>query len=356
MQTLLVGSTLLNIQLMLYVLFGLTGLLAIRIRLRGMDERTVVTSIIENAFIIWMIVWKGSLLLFDPVGVMQNPLSLIYFTAGDRSLWLAWMVTAIYIWRRSRRERSVLPILLDGIIVFLLSGRLVYAVVQAFLIEGRGVQNFAEAGVVLILLIIVVGLNRKIDYIRLGASVRKKKNVITYAILTGLLVYVVYNTLTSGKQDIVLNSVNADHLAQGIHKGERAPDFTLYDLGGNEVKLSDYRGKTVFVNFWATWCPPCKAEVPHMQQIYTDYLDKDVIILGVNLTSTEKNNDEVARFADQHELTFPIVLDEEGTVTSHYKVVAYPTTYVLDKDGVIREIHQGPLDTNMMRRIITSLF
>lgn len=81
---------------------------------------------------------------------------------------------------------------------------------------------------------------------------------------------------------------NPSELPIGLEKGERAPDFTLTDLKGNTVKLSDFKGKKVMLNFWASWCPPCKAEMPYMEQIYKKYKKEDIEIVAVNLTATEK--------------------------------------------------------------------
>src|SRR5690606_12907662 len=115
-----------------------------------------------------------------------------------------------------------------------------------------------------------------------------------------------------------------------------APNFELVNMKGDPVRLSDFRGKKVLVNFWATWCPPCRAEMPHMQNIYEDY-QEDVVILGVNLTTTEASMEDVGTFVDNYELTFPIILDEQGEVMQTFQVVAYPTTYAVDHEGIITE-------------------
>lgn len=134
----------------------------------------------------------------------------------------------------------------------------------------------------------------------------------------------------------------------GIRKGEQAPDFQLYDLAGNPVKRSDYLGKKVLLNFWATWCPPCRAEMPQMEKFHAEY-GEDIAVLAVNLTDTEKNPQHVAGFVSEYALTFPVILDEQGEVADLFKIFAYPTTYVLDRDGVIRSIHQGAIDYRTMK-------
>ncbi|OXS79357.1 redoxin domain-containing protein [Domibacillus enclensis] len=134
----------------------------------------------------------------------------------------------------------------------------------------------------------------------------------------------------------------------GIALGDRAPDFKLQTMDGEEVNLSDYKGKKVFLNFWATWCPPCKAEMPHMQAFYEEQ-PEDVEILAVNL---EESTEKAADFAKQYELTFPILMDADGTVAETYEVYTIPTTYVLNEDGTVHQKIVGPMDEPMMQELI----
>ncbi|MGA9225616.1 MAG: redoxin domain-containing protein, partial [Mesobacillus sp.] len=120
-----------------------------------------------------------------------------------------------------------------------------------------------------------------------------------------------------------------------LREGAEAPDFELTALDGKTVKLSDYRGKKVILNFWATWCPPCKAEMPHMQNFYEENKDKGVEILAVNLTNMDKGVDEVQKFVKEYGLTFTIPLDEEGVAGTTYQAFTIPTSYILDENGVI---------------------
>ncbi|MFK2825482.1 redoxin domain-containing protein [Bacillus sp. B190/17] len=142
----------------------------------------------------------------------------------------------------------------------------------------------------------------------------------------------------------------------GLGLGSRAPDFTLRTLEGKEVSLSDYQGKKVILNFWATWCPPCKAEMPHMQSFYEKEAEKgNVEILAVNLTSEDRGKEEVAKFAEQYGLTFPIPLDEDGTIGQRYQIATIPTTYILNTDGTIHQKIIGPMDEQMMRELVSEL-
>jgi len=185
---------------------------------------------------------------------------------------------------------------------------------------------------------------------------RMKNNAIAFLVLIGLVVYGAYDDFRGSSSDTGPAAEAAETgLETGIRKGQLAPDFALEDLQGNTVRLSDFRGKKVLVNFWATWCPPCRAEMPHLQKFYEDYRSQGVVVLGVNLTPTEKNPDRVQKFAKEQHLTFPIVLDKEGTVKNTYRVVAYPTTFLLDTGGVIRETFHGPMQYDMMKKAVSRI-
>lgn len=140
----------------------------------------------------------------------------------------------------------------------------------------------------------------------------------------------------------------------GIQVGNQAPDFELLNEEGQSVKLSDFQGKKVVLNFWATWCPPCRAEMPHMEKISQRYTD-EAVVLAVNLTHTETNVKDVAKFADSLNLTFPIVLDAEGDTTARYQVFIYPTTYILDSSGIIQQRYQGAIDYEIMKNALAKI-
>lgn len=130
----------------------------------------------------------------------------------------------------------------------------------------------------------------------------------------------------------------------GLEINHVAPNFELQSPTGEAIQLSDYRGKTVFLNFWASWCGPCITEMPIMESYYEQYKDDDnVEILAVNMTSQERRKKSVNEFISKHELTFPIVLDEQGEVERLYKVLGYPTTYIIDEDGIIVDGFTGPI-------------
>lgn len=148
---------------------------------------------------------------------------------------------------------------------------------------------------------------------------------------------------------------NKDAVPVGVHAGERAPDFTVNDLDGNPVSLSDFEGKKIMLNFWASWCGPCRLEMPHMERIYQESDKEDVVIIGVNLLTTEKSIENVYNFIEDYHLTFPIPLDEDGRLSVDYEILAYPTTYFIDSDRVIRNKTVGTMTEEYMLKQIGKL-
>jgi peroxiredoxin len=118
-------------------------------------------------------------------------------------------------------------------------------------------------------------------------------------------------------------------------EGHLAPDFSLKTLEGKTVRLSDLRGKkVVLVNFWATWCPPCRSEIPTMQQIYTEYKGKGFEILAINIERDSK--EEILEFMKELRLTFPVLLDPDMKVTRTYRLIGLPVSMLIDRQGIIR--------------------
>lgn len=122
----------------------------------------------------------------------------------------------------------------------------------------------------------------------------------------------------------------------GHQEGNRAPPFTLQDLDGDEVTLSDLRGKIVMVNFWFVACGPCEDEMPHIQAVFDNRPADELAILGVNRFD---NADTIRSFMDSEELTFPALLDSEGAVHANYSVSEWPTTFFIDTEGIIQKVH-----------------
>jgi len=120
--------------------------------------------------------------------------------------------------------------------------------------------------------------------------------------------------------------------------GRLAPDFTLTDLEGNSVRLSDSRGKVVFINFWATWCPPCRAEMPDIEAIHQEYKNKGVVVIGVDLYEDEN---VVRQYVQQGGYSWTFVIDNTGEVAINYGITGIPTSFFLDKEGIIQAVKVG---------------
>ena len=133
-------------------------------------------------------------------------------------------------------------------------------------------------------------------------------------------------------------------------------DFTLYDQYGKEHTLSEYKGKTIFLNFWATWCPPCREEMPYIDELYEEYNKNqdDVIILGVaspNL-GREGSEDDVKKFLSENYYKFPVVFDEGGPMIIEYGISAFPSTLIIDKEGFVSKYIPGAMDKETMKSLI----
>ncbi len=115
--------------------------------------------------------------------------------------------------------------------------------------------------------------------------------------------------------------------------GEPAPDFKLENLDGQSVSLSDLRGKPILLNFWATWCPPCRAEMPFLQQIYEEWSDKGLVLLAIDIG---EGPSQIKEFLEANNLSLPVLLDSNKSVAQKYNITAIPTTFFIDKDGIIQ--------------------
>jgi cytochrome c biogenesis protein CcmG/thiol:disulfide interchange protein DsbE len=126
---------------------------------------------------------------------------------------------------------------------------------------------------------------------------------------------------------------NRPQMVTADPKGQLAPDFTLKDIDGKTVRLSDYRGKAVVLNFWATWCPPCKVEMPWLVDLENKYRSQGLQVIGVALD--EAGKDEIAKFARQMNLNYPVLIGDDNTADAYGNVQMLPTTFYINAEGKI---------------------
>jgi peroxiredoxin len=138
-------------------------------------------------------------------------------------------------------------------------------------------------------------------------------------------------------------------------EGFLAPDFSLRTLTGENITLSEMKGQAVLINFWASWCPPCRQEMPAMQEVFDTYEQQGFTILAVNATHQDSIS-AANNFVSENELTFPILVDTEGTVTSLYRISSFPSSFFISPDGIIQEVViGGPMAEALLRTRAESL-
>ena len=155
---------------------------------------------------------------------------------------------------------------------------------------------------------------------------------ISFILLIGLIGIILGCKSKQTPQKSIIDSKYIESLGIATPEGMKATDFTLKTLGGKDASLSDYQGKIVFLNFWATWCPPCREEVPSMENLYQKFKDQDFAILAIDLRESQET---VEKFVQENGLNFTVLLDPKGKIGSAYMVANIPTTYLLDKKGEI---------------------
>lgn len=166
--------------------------------------------------------------------------------------------------------------------------------------------------------------------------------------------YIVYLLILAlGAAWILISADRSGAATQGLtpapQQGFPAPDFELKTFEGETVKLSDLRGQAVLVNLWATWCPPCRAEMPAIEKVYNEYKDQGFVVLAVNMTYQDTFSN-IAPFLDEYGLTFPVLLDQSGDVGSAYQLRSLPSSYFIDREGIIREVViGGPMAEALLR-------
>ncbi|MGJ3197899.1 thiol-disulfide oxidoreductase ResA [Peribacillus frigoritolerans] len=167
---------------------------------------------------------------------------------------------------------------------------------------------------------------------------KKKRRLISRTIILLLLgaalVFALYTNFTKDKNE-------------SLRKGSESPNFVLTDMEGKEHKLSDYKGKGVFLNFWGTYCKPCEYEMPYMENQYKNFKDQGVEILAVNVGESDY---AVNNFITKHDLTFPVMIDKGREVENAYRVDILPVSFLVDKEGKVIDIITGALTEESIQK------
>jgi peroxiredoxin len=132
--------------------------------------------------------------------------------------------------------------------------------------------------------------------------------------------------------------------------GDTAPGFTLKALDGDSVRLADFKGHPVLINFWGTWCPPCRDEIPLVVAAYQAHRDAGLVVLAINGRDQETSTRAVRNFVDEFHMSFPVLLDERGKVRKRYALRGLPTTLFIGADGVVRAVNIGPLSAASLQQ------
>ncbi len=242
-----------------------------------------------NALLIFFAAWKLSPLIFRFSTVLESPLALVYLPGGIKGVILGAVAVAVYI---------VLLIVKKKIPIALL-----------FRLAGAGV--------------ITVGLFIILSLIPMSPATPEISTQGTPA----------------------ANQITA-------RVGTPAPDFTLTAVNGDDCSLSSFRGKIVVINFWATWCPPCRAEMPELAAFYRETAEQSggPVLLAVNLTAQEKSIEAVRDFVEQENIPFPVCLDRNSSVSDLYNIVSIPTTIIVGTDGTILAKKSGAVTLDWLVR------
>lgn len=140
-----------------------------------------------------------------------------------------------------------------------------------------------------------------------------------------------------------------------VARGDTAPGFTLKNLAGDSVRLADYAGHPVLIDFWASWCPPCQEETPLIVAAWDAHHDSGFVVLAVNGRDQETSMRQVRRFVKEFAMPFPVLLDEKGKVRKQYALRTLPTLVFVGSDGVIRAVEDGPVPPALFQKDLAEI-
>lgn len=308
----------------------------IHVKLRKEADKNQLLDVLSHAVVLCWFVWKISYTVLHPLLIIKQPFNILYFNGGETGLVLGIIVSVVYLlWTSGKMELDRSRVFYTGILAITIFFSFYYGAHYA------ATKLLADGLISVFFAILSI-------YLYTAGSFELRKTVLSM-LVTALFFSVLNNSPLGGDEEEAVSTA-----ASGIKNGNAAPDFELTTIAGDKVRLSDLKGKVVFVNLWATWCPPCRAEMPEMVRFYKDYSSKNIEVLAVNLTDSDSEK-EVKKFAKEYKLNFPVLLDPDGKVGNTYKTVTIPTTFIIDKKGIIKQKHIGPMSYEMMEDFYQSV-
>ncbi|HXF51423.1 MAG TPA: TlpA disulfide reductase family protein [Dehalococcoidia bacterium] len=192
-----------------------------------------------------------------------------------------------------------------------------------------------------------------LDAVRWRPSPGALRNIVATALVGVAIAALVwfFDRPGSAKSQAVTVTATAQGAAPRV--GKPAPDFELTLLDGTKVRLSDYRGRPVWINFWASWCPPCRAENPDIQEVYEAHKDEHGLVLLA--PAIGERREDVAGYMERADLHYPVGLDTDTQIAANYRVLGIPTHVFVDADGIVREIRVGAMSKKTMEKMIQKL-
>ncbi len=294
---------------LLYLLMGITGgsIVLILMTKKNRAVRDFSSDIISGFFLFLILSWKLLPVLMSPGEAVSNPMMILYSTGGVGGIILGTTVGIFYLTYRffnfrkyfARKENGE-PVP-DIILKDLLKPVMVFFIVMGLITSSLFISS---------------------------ALVRKSS----------------------------INGTETASQRNGIVPGDIAPGFELQDVAGNIVNIDNYRGRWIILNFWATWCPPCRAEIPGLIKFYNSSDKEKIVLLGINASRTEKPdgnlNSYIEDFMQKNGMTFPVLLDIRGSVSSAYGATSIPTTVVISPRGIVTKIKTGVVDSSWLKSAV----
>jgi len=335
------GPLALNGPLLMKIIFGAAGLLAVHLFFRAHPAAASVQNALTMASFVWLLVWKGSILMFDPVGTIEHPSSLLYFDGGERGQWLASAVAFAAGYLKLRRQQIRPREMAHVMGVFVLFGIAAHQAGLILLARLHWTSFIFLLPVVFAVLYVLL----RAAWLRLvtDEAASRRRWAVQAAIIIGITLMGV---------QAISDGVKVQRLP-GI--GVQAPAFSLDTASGEPVTLADYKGQIVIVNFWASWCPPCRAEMPSMQTMHDRYKAQGVTVLAVNMTATESSAKQAVTFMANGNYTMPLALDTQGKTMESYRIRAYLTTVIIDQAGIVQHIFEGAVHHRTLEEAIRGM-